>query len=281
MSRLEIEIFIGIVLVALTSVVLVAYGLNEEERMASFELAQQGRAIEQGAELYDINCKGCHGPQGEGVPGLCPPLNDSHFFSGRMEEVGWSGSMEDYIISTASGGRLNSTRPELYPGGGSPAMPAWSDAFGGPLREDQIQNIATYIMNWESTAPDRSIIEEPSGEMVGSDITQYLYPGDINNGKALADSKGCTGCHVTTTAGPAWEPSEGQPGIGDRAETRFTQDDYTGQALTAEQYLFESIVNTNVYVVEGFAPNIMLANYGETLTVEEVSDLIAYMLTIK
>ena len=208
MSRLEIEILIGIVLVALTSVVLVAYGLNEEERMASFELAQQGRAIEEGAELYDINCKGCHGPQGEGVPGLCPPLNDSYFFTTRLDEVGWSGSLEDYIISTAASGRLNSTRPDLYPGQGSPAMPAWSDAFGGPLRADQIQNIATYIMNWESTAPDRSIVEEPTGEAVGSDITRELDPGDINNGKTVADSKGCTGCHVTTTAGPAWESSE-------------------------------------------------------------------------
>jgi hypothetical protein len=160
-------------------------------------------------------------------------------------------------------------------------MPAWSEAFGGPLRADQIQDIATYIMNWEETAPDRSVVEEPTGEAVGSDITQELSPGDINRGKDLAESKGCTGCHVTTNAGPAWEPSEGQPGIGDRAETRFTQADYTGQATTAEQYLFESIVNTNVYVVEGFAPNIMLSTYGETLTVEEVSDLITYMLSIK
>ena len=169
MYRLEVEILIGIVLVAITSVVLIAYGLNEEERMASFELAQQGRAIEEGAALYDINCKGCHGPQGEGIPGLCPPLNDSYFFNIRMEEVGWSGSMEDYIISTVSSGRLNSTRPDLYPGQGSPAMPAWSEAFAGPLRADQIGNIATFIMNWESTAPDRSVPQEPIGDAVGTD----------------------------------------------------------------------------------------------------------------
>lgn len=281
MSRLEIEVLIGIVLVALATVVLVSYGFNEEERMASFELAQQGRAIELGAELYDINCKGCHGPQGEGIPGLCPPLNDSYFFANRLDEVGWSGSLEDYIISTVSSGRLNSTRSELYPGGGSPAMPAWSEAFAGPLRPDQIRNIAAFIMNWESTAPDRAVVEGPVGEAVGSDITQELSPGDVENGEALAEAKGCTGCHVATATGPAWLPSEGEPGVGERAETRFSQADYTGQATTAGQYLFESIVNTNVYVVEGFQPNIMLTTYGETLTVEEVSDLIAYMLTIK
>ena len=81
-----------------------------------------------------------------------------------------------------------------------------------------------------------------------------------------------------------WLQTPARPGNqakGSRAETRFTQDDYTGQAQSAEQYLFESIVNTNIYVVEGFQPNIMLTNYGETLTATEVSDLIAYMLSVK
>jgi hypothetical protein len=31
-------------------------------------------------------------------------------------------------------------------------MPAWSEHYGGPLRDDQIQVIAAFIMNWEATA---------------------------------------------------------------------------------------------------------------------------------
>ena len=281
MSRIDIEIILGIFLVLIASAILIFYGLNEEERMANFELAQQARAIEEGAVLYDTNCRGCHGPQGEGTPGLCPPLNDRYFFDHRLSDVGWSGSMNDYIVSTVSGGRLISTRPDQYPGNGSPAMPAWSEQIGGPLRQDQIHNIAAFIMNWESTAPDREQAPDMEGEAVGTDISQELYPGDVARGEELATSQGCVGCHVSTTTGPAWAPSEGEPGIGDRALTRIAQADYTGQATTAEQYLFESIVNTNVFVVEGYQPNLMPGTYSQSLTIEDASDLIAYMLTIK
>ena len=33
-------------------------------------------------------------------------------------------------------------------------MPTWSKDFGGPLRNDQIDNVVNYIMNWEEGAPD-------------------------------------------------------------------------------------------------------------------------------
>lgn len=281
MTRIQIEIFIGTVLVILTGVIILVYGLGEEERMADFERAQAAQAIEVGASLFENNCSGCHGLQGEGVPGLCPPLNDRNFFDSRLDEVQWSGTLEDYIVATVSSGRLTSTRPEQYAGQGIPAMPAWSEAYAGPLRQDQIENIATFVMNWESTAPDRQVAQAPEGPVVGTDITQELPAGDPVNGLDVSTSQGCTACHITTATGPAWEPTDSVPGIGDRAATRIEQADYTGSATTAEQYLLESIVQTNVYVVEGFVPNLMPATFGDTLSPQDAADLIAYLLTIK
>lgn len=281
MSRIQIEIFLGAVIILLMGIIILVYGFQEEDRMARFDLAQKAQAVEVGAELFEINCSGCHGAQGEGVPGLCPPLNDRYFFDERVKEMGWSGSLEDYIVSTVSSGRVNSTRPELYAGQGTPAMPAWSEAYGGPLREDQVRSIAAFVMNWESTAPDREVESVPSGPPVGTDINVELPEGDAQNGEALATSQGCAGCHINTATGPAWLPSEGSPGIGDRAAERITQPDYTGGATSAEQYLLESIVDTNIFIVEGFAENLMPANYGESLTAQESADLIAYMLTLK
>jgi mono/diheme cytochrome c family protein len=281
MSRIQIEIFLGAVIILLTGIVILVYGFQEEDRMARFDLAQKAQAVEVGAELFEINCSGCHGAQGEGVPGLCPPLNDRYFFDNRVKEMGWSGSMDDYIVSTVSSGRLTSTRPELYAGQGVPAMPAWSDAYGGPLRDDQVRTIAAFIMNWEATAPDREVEVGPAGPPVGTDINVELPDGDAQNGEALATSQGCTGCHISTATGPAWLPSQGSPGIGDRAAERLTQPDYTGQATSAEQYLLESIVDPNAYVVEGFVENLMPGNYGESLTSQEAADLIAYMSTLK
>src|SRR3990172_2672680 len=152
MTRVQLEITLGVLLVLITSALLVVYGLGEEQRMQEYILQQEAQEIEVGAYLFELNCSTCHGKQGQGIPGLCPPLNERHFFTNRLEEVGWAGSLEDYIVATASSGRLVSTRPEQYVGGGRPAMPAWSQTFDGPLREDQIRSIARFVMNWEATA---------------------------------------------------------------------------------------------------------------------------------
>ncbi len=282
MSRVQIQIFLGTLLVLATSALLIVYGLGEEERMARLEREQHGRAIEVGAELYDNNCKGCHGPQGEGVPGLCPPLNDKYLFSDRMKDVGWSGSVEDYIVATVSSGRLTSTRPEMYAGQGAPAMPAWSEDYAGPLRADQIRDIAAFIMNWEPTAPDRRTEGgQLAGPPVGTDIGIELPEGDAVKGEALANAKGCVGCHVSTATGPGWLPSESTPGIGERAALRIEQADYSGTAETADQYLLESIVLPKTFVVEGYLDNLMPANFSSTLTAQDAADIIAFMLTFK
>ena len=279
MTRIQIEITLGIIMVMITSGVLIYIGLNEESRMARFDLAQQAQAIEVGASLYEINCSTCHGLKGEGIEGLCPPLNDQHFFNGRLAEIGWGSTQEDYIISTISTGRLMSTRPEQYVGGGTPAMPAWSEHYGGPLRDDQIQDIAAFVMNWESTAGQ---VTGPvvSGEPVGSDITVELPEGDAARGERLATTEGCAACHVSTPTGPAWQASETEPGIGSRAETRIAQPDYTGSAGDAHQYLFESIVLPHEFLVEGYDA-IMPNSYADSLSPQEVADLIAYMLSLR
>ena len=277
-TRVQIEILLGIILIAATATILIIIGLNEESRMERFALAQGAQAVEVGAELYEINCSTCHGLRGEGIPGLCPPLNDEYFFNGRLAEIGWSGTQEDFIISTISSGRVVSTRPAEYFGGGKPAMPAWSEHYGGPLRDDQIRTIAAFVMNWEPTAGE--VVSQPQlpDEPVGEDISIELPEGDPSRGEALANSEGCVACHVSTPTGPAWAATATEPGIGERAADRIQQADYTGTATTPEQYLFESIVLPNVHVVEGFSP-IMPNTYSQTLTEQDVADMIEYLMT--
>jgi len=281
MNRINLQILLGTIMVLATSVVVLFYGLNEEKRMAEAEEAQRGRAIEQGAALFEAQCSRCHGTQGTGIPGLCPPLNDRYFFDQRMKDVGWSGTLEDYIVATVSSGRLASTRPQLYPGQGTPAMPAFSDHFGGPLREDQIRTIAAFITNWSDTAIAIEVPPTPSGPVVGTDITKELPEGDPAAGEALATTLGCVACHIAAPTGPAWLAKDGEPGVGSHAATRITQPDYTGKATTPEQYLFESIVNPNIFVVSGFASGVMPQSYANSLTDQDMANLIAYLLTLK
>jgi mono/diheme cytochrome c family protein len=281
MKRVQLEIILGIIATLVTSILIILYGLNETQRMEEYTAAAEARQIESGAALFETYCSRCHGSQGLGIPGLCPPLNDQNFFDNRLKEVGWSGSINDYIVATASGGRLASTRPQLYPGQGMPAMPSFSDEFGGPLRTDQIESIAAFIVNWEPGAEAVSPPPTPSGPVVGTDITKELPTGDAAAGEALATSLGCTACHITTQTGPAWMASADQPGIGTRATTRFTETGYSGSAKTPEQYLFESIVNSNTFVVPGFTAGIMPQTYANQLTDQDVANLIAYLLSLK
>jgi mono/diheme cytochrome c family protein len=261
MSRVQIEITLGVLLVLITSTLLVVYGLNEEKRMEEFTLSQQAQAIEVGAALYENNCSTCHGKQGEGIAGLCPPLNDRSLFTDRLDQVGWSGTLEDYIIATVSSGRLTSTRPDQFVGGGTPAMPAWSEAYGGPLRADQISYIAAYVMNWQATALEQV------------ELVEVVVPDSddpVVRGQQVYTANGCGGCH---TLGALSTGVVGPPltNIATVAESRI-------EGTSAEEYIRNSIVNTNAYIVEGYLENVMPQTFGDTLSEEQLSDLVAFLL---
>jgi mono/diheme cytochrome c family protein len=264
MTRLQLEITLGILLVFITSIILIVYGLNEQERMTRYEVGHAALAIEVGAILYETNCSGCHGLKGEGVPNLCPPLNDRSFFTDRLAEVGWSGSLEDYIVATVSSGRLQSTRPELYMGGGIPAMPAWSESFGGPLRDDQIRDIARFVINWESTAMGQVELEE---------IPTPALDDPVARGQLVYTRSGCGGCHtIENISAGIVGPVLSQ--IGSVGETRV-------EGMTAEEYLHESIINPTAYVVEGFNPDLMPKNYSTILSTDQIDDLVAFLASLK
>ncbi len=268
MSRFNLEIFLGVILVSVTTIILVVYGFNEEERMASESLSQQARSIEVGAGLFENNCTGCHGLKGEGITGLCPPLNDANFFTGRMKEVGWSGSLEDYIVSVVASGRAASTRPDEYVGQGSPAMPAWSEHYGGPLRDDQINSIAQFILNWESTALEEVVFEElatptPSPEEEADPVAR---------GRQVYLDTGCGGCH-TIEGLSAGNVGPNQTNLAAVAETRVP-------GMSAEEYIRESILDPSAHMVEGF-DDLMPKNYSDLLDENQFDDLVAFLLTLK
>jgi mono/diheme cytochrome c family protein len=264
MTRTQLEIFFGLILVSIAVVVIIYVGFTEEASMAEQARSQHAEAVEVGAELFETNCSGCHGLQGEGIPGLAPGLNDPHFFTNRLDEVGWEGTLNDYIVSTVSTGRTVSTRPELYVGGGKPAMPAWSQQFGGPLRDDQVRNLATFILNWEATAlgdVELAELPTPSAEEAADPLVR---------GKQLFDSSGCGGCHTIEGI------SSGQvgPNLTQIAKIGATRQD----GVSAEDYIRQSILNPNSFVVDGYQSNVMPQNYGEQLSSRELDDLVEFLL---
>ncbi len=98
------------------------------------------------------------------------------------------------------------------------------------------------------------------------------FPGDPANGQELSVLNGCTGCHQLDPDNVAVAPS--WYNIGNVAITR---DPDVGPAT----YLYESIVNPNQYIVEGYNANIMPQTYEEALSVEQLTDIVSYLLTLR
>jgi mono/diheme cytochrome c family protein len=259
------RIFIGLLIfLALLALVLVV-ALGEGERMETFDKAHQARSIEEGATLFESNCVGCHGLQGKGISGVGPALNDYHFFANRLDEVGFSGSLRSYIEGTLAAGR-----PVMSADWPAP-MPTWGQAYGGPLRDDQIENLTDYILNWEEDAVAAGPEATPEPVEVSGD--------PVERGMALFVSKGCGGCHaIEGLEGAAGQVGPALTNIATIAATRV-------EGETAEDYIHTSIVNPAAYLVQecpaGPCAPVMPQNYGEQLATQELDDIVTYLLTLE
>ena len=115
---------------------------------------------------------------------------------------------------------------------------------------------------------------------VGTDISIELPVGDELRGEEQAKFRGCLACHGTGL-GPHWTANEEMPGIGERAESRYSQENYTGAATSAQQYLFESIVQPSAHVVEGFSDGVMISQSSVIMSGQDVADVISFLLTLR
>jgi len=268
--------------------------IKEESRMAEFTAQFEARSLERGATVFESNCSTCHGRQGQGS-GRAPALNNPRLFNGeRLAETKWAGGLYDYIENAISAGRPSSGAywPE--------AMPTWGQTYGGPLRPDQVQDLVRFVMNWETTALDETnpptvvqdfivpgIREEgdlqimASGVPVGTAVTFGDLPaGDPARGETLYASNelGCSSCHLGGVIAP------NTTGTAERAAQRVASEAALA-GYTLEQYLVESILQPNAYIVpdEGTAVysaggiSIMQQNYSDRIDAQDLADLVAYL----
>lgn len=206
----------------------------------------------------------------------------------RLAQLGWGGTANSFILTTLIHGRPTSISywPE--------AMPPWSNLAGGSMRQDQIQDVANYIQNWDKgdawTLEDLLAVRqfaiipgiggessEPTGEPVGADVEAALTQvagliGDPARGQQLyANSEpsergsnlGCIGCHGGGLVGPAYE------GTWERASTERP-------GPSPEHYLVESILQPAVYVVDPWPPA-MPSDFGARMSAQDLADMIEYL----
>ena len=273
------KIIWGILAVLLMLALVLVLGVIEEDRMQAQSLNWEGRRIEKGAEIFVSNCSACHGMNGEGGAG--PALNSKYFFTQRLADVGFAGTLYDYIELTVASGRPSKVDTQW-----SVMMPTWSSRYGGPLRDDQTEQVARYVMNWETQALEQTADEDPwipfedtptTVVPTGDEIQGDADAGAVQEPRAPSElfvSMGCIACHnldeiqTDSNRGPVG------PNMGNLAENASTR--VSGQL--AQEYVHNSIVSPNSHVVDGYFPNIMPQTFAEQMTEEEINSLVNWLL---
>jgi mono/diheme cytochrome c family protein len=267
MNNMMTKLTVGIITLLLTATVFVLFvARGESARLPAKEADFSARAVENGALIFEANCIGCHGVQGKGIPGVAPALNSPEFFTTRLQEVGYAGSLRTFVESTVNAGR------PVGSGEYSGKMATWGQDYGGPLRPDQVRDVASFILNWEATAV--------GGEPQAAQPTPTPLPSDaspVEIGEAVYTSSGCAGCHGAPGAAGIVGPSI--TGIATRAGT-------TVPGQSAEDYIHESIVNPNTFIAPTCpngpcAANLMPQTFAQTLSPAELDGLVQYLLTLE
>lgn len=211
----------------------------------------------------------------------------------RLDQIEWGSTLYDFVFTTLVHGRPTSI--SYWEGN---QMVAWSQRAGGPLRDDEIDDLTNYILNWDKGddwtiedaltvnqyaiqpvqpgAGGQTVEADPAGTDVDAIISQIEeegITGDPERGEALYTSSessqlgsnlGCQGCH-DAGAGPAteetWDAFPRDPQFED---------------ISAERYLIESIVQPGAYLVEGWGAA-MPGNFGERMSVQDIADVVTYI----
>ena len=223
----------------------------------------------------------------------------------RLTNLGWSGSLHNYIYSTVFSGRPNSATYWPQP------MPNWAQPTGGPLRTDQVEDLTQFVLNFDkgdgwttddllavnqfpiaaaNPAPLELQIQQlqQSGgvlpDYVGVDTKiEDIMPklaaltGDPQRGNTLYNGQGtptlpCSSCHLNGAIAPPMQ------GTWTRVQDdRLKQPQFAG--WTGEQYIADSVIHPSDYVVPNYPDNVMPKNFGQLITYQDLADLIAYLKT--
>lgn len=261
--------------------------INAEMQQLQAERGLEGLAADRAAEI-DQRLQELQSEHDALVTQMQPAVDKGYDpeAPARLAQVGWVGPADAFIYTTLVHGRPTSISYWPQP------MAAWSQTAGGPLRNDQLQDLVNYIENWDKgnnwTIEDLLAVNQfakvpgeggaaaggDGSEPAGTDVQAILtamesVTGDPVEGQSLYTAQGCSGCHSGGIVGPATE------GTWTRIETeRLAQPEFAG--YTAEQYAVESIVDAHKYIVPGFSAT-MPTYFGERLSVQQIADLVAYL----
>lgn len=261
-------------LLILSGLLLTGYSFVEPRRQAEALARQEGIAIHRGVENYTTLCVGCHGIDGTGavVPGTNPPLVAPALNRPDLQP--------DPSDQDAYNERYNFVSKTIHRGRTGTPMPAWGREDGGSLLDEQIHEITLLILNgdrivqgkpaWELSAEiarEKIAHGAPEPQRPTMDMAQFS-PEETAGARIFTGKGGCVGCHNAGSGGGATGPNLSQIAT-------VAQNERPGGDAAA--YIRQSITDPQSFLVSGFPP--VMPSFQGTLTDEEISQVIAFLLT--
>lgn len=232
----------GLVLTAVLAVFLPLYWLNERPRLQSEREQFFVQAVTRGEADYLENCALCHSanlgggaaesPYDEDATWPAPALNN---IVTRYADSNNVTNVRDFIIVTLQRGRP-----------GTP-MPVWGAAYGGPMTDQQIEDVTDYVLA-------NQVMEVTEAQPVSADTT----------GQGLFEEN-CAKCHGADGAAGGGLPGPSLIGVLER----HSEEDVLGilnNGIARWGQPFMPAFGANAYQYEG-------ARYDE----EALREIIAYL----
>ena len=148
-------------------------GIRRAEALAEREAA----LIASGRQLWAANCATCHGPTGEGLPGI-PALRSREFLREATD------AQIHHIVAAGIPGT---------------AMSPWWNEVGGPLTDEQIRALVAHIRSWEGAAPSRPDWRSPTPAPSPSPSPTAEQPRDLRS--VTVTERGCEPLELDVDAG--------------------------------------------------------------------------------
>jgi mono/diheme cytochrome c family protein len=159
---MEKKIFIAMVLTVGIAGFLSVYWLMEPHRVGLETERMRAKAAEKGKILYQTHCARCHGESGGPQRGI-RAINSKNYLN----------AVDDTVLYKIVERGIPRT-----------GMVALGEKEGGPLNQEQINQLVAFIRSWEKTAS--ALPEEPP---------QKERPVFIHEEVPYVGSESCIGCH--------------------------------------------------------------------------------------
>jgi plastocyanin/mono/diheme cytochrome c family protein len=161
----------ALIMLAIVSLMIPVFWILESNGEAMAKAEQHKIAVQRGATLYAQYCFQCHGTRGQGRVG--PKLNGNPAVN-KLSDAD--------LLRIINGGIYNTDVTQLD----KPVMPAWSQDYGGPLTNNDIQYLFELI---RSSDPDYLAKNGYQGDSAINGFTLVEALEQANSANAYATAK--------------------------------------------------------------------------------------------